>query len=415
MGEGSNHDVILALLQMADSDERSIAFCDEVIEQCEKLEEPAAAELVGGAYHHKVRVLVQMGRAPEALAACDDMVRLFGGRAGPVWLRQVAAVLLTKGNLAAARPQGAEQAIRAFDEVIGRLDRAADGPELTARAASAYVHKAACLGEMNRTAEAMEVLRAVQERFSVDPAAEVQYWVAEALLQQGQMLGKAGRAAESIQAYREVCRRTGKADVPALRGQAAQACLMLLRAGEEEEALDDLTSILEEMSLGDLSSTSCDDILGVLGSREHPKAKRAAAQALYHKAHAREGPVLFSNRIRALEDLVERFGREGDPGVLRVVGQALMAKAANYGLMGQNEQAAATYAEIVVRFGQASDVSLRACAAEALVSKGVTLESAGEGARARACYEEVVRAFGGETDERIREQVGKATRLMKRP
>ncbi len=161
--------------------------------------------------------LGEAGRAVEALAAYDEVVRRYGDRPEAGIAGQVARALVNKGvTLGQAGRAGEELA--AYDEVVRRY---ADRPEtaIAEPVASALLYKGFTLAEAGRAGEELAAYDEVVRRYADRPEAGIAKRVAMALFIKGVTLGDAGRAEE---AAAPLCAALAKGSAT-LRAAAARA------------------------------------------------------------------------------------------------------------------------------------------------------------------------------------------------
>ena len=157
----------------------------------------------------------------DAIAAYDELVGRIGDAEEPALREWVAKALVNKG-LALGQAEKLEDAIAASDEVVRRFGDA-EAPELREQVARALVNKGGVLGKAEKLEDATAASDEVVRRFGDAEEPVLREQVATALVNKGVALGNAEKLEDAIATSDEVVRRFGDAEEPALREQVAGA------------------------------------------------------------------------------------------------------------------------------------------------------------------------------------------------
>lgn len=233
----------------------------------------------------------------------------------------------------------ADEAIAAFEEVVGRLAHH-DGVEERRQIARALFDKGVALSALDRIDDAIAAYDDVLARFTATREPAIREWIAKVLLNKGVVLRRLGRSEDAIAVYDETVTRFGAAREPAIREQVAKA--------------------LVNKGVG----------LEVLG-------RSVESIAVY-------------------DDVVTRFAAEREPVICRQVAKALVNKGVMLGALGRSDEEIAVYDNVDARFATAGEPAIRGLVAEALVYKGHTLGALGRNADAIAVYDDLLARFGRE-------------------
>ena len=160
--------------------------------------------------------LAEQNRLEEALAICDEAIRRFGDRQGPI-----ARVSGYRGNVL-ARLNRLDEALAAWDEVVRRFGTS-KVPSFLFVVALAQFGKGIVLGLLNRLDEALVAWDEVVRHLEASEAAHELILVAKALVNKGTALLGFNRLDEALVAWDEVVRRFGQSDIPVLREQVEKA------------------------------------------------------------------------------------------------------------------------------------------------------------------------------------------------
>ena len=99
---------------------------------------------------------------------------------------------------------------------------------------------------MGNVEEAIAVYNEVIARFGSATEVEVRKYVAEAMVNQGEVLESLGGKEEAIEVYDEIIRRFGEARDPALREQVGRALLKKETLGTAPESVPHQPVVQEE-------------------------------------------------------------------------------------------------------------------------------------------------------------------------
>ncbi|MBU1512402.1 tetratricopeptide repeat protein [Myxococcota bacterium] len=112
--------------------------------------------------------------------------------------------------------------------------------------------------------------------------------------------------------------------------------------------------------------------------------------------------------VKALDEVVTRFGQDPSKFLKELVAKALVNKAVTLGKNNLHDDEIKVYDEVVNRFGEENSLGLRVQVARALVSKGVALGNLTLRNDEIKAYDEVVNRYGQDRAPALREQVAMA-------
>ena len=118
--------------------------------------------------------------------------------------------------------------------------------------------------------------------------------------------------------------------------------------------------------------------------------------------------------IAVYDDIVRRFGRDGDPAIRNAIGGTLLKKSEALRLAGDTPGTIAVYDDIVERFGKDGAQTSRLLVATALFRKGLAQGRQNDVEAANASFDEVNRRYGFEADPKLQKIVGQAAAARQR-
>ena len=364
-----------------------------------------------------------LNRAPEALAAYDDVLDRFGGSDQPAAQYRVATALIRKGAALLALDR-TDDALAVLDDAISRFGES-DAPSLAEAVASALGTKGYVLLELDRVAEALAALDEAVRRFRNGDVQKTCHQVASTCFLRGFALNQTGSEEEALAAWDEAAGLLAKIDVPMSSELAAiaqiQKATKLASLHRLEEALDACDWVLRRYDAIDLpvfpeigarALVSRAHLLGRLnrieealadhnefmrryGNEEAPALLEISAAALFNKGDILEKSGRRDEAVIVFDDVVDRFGSGDNPGILEAVAKSLFRKAGVLHRLKQPEDALSALDELVRRFAETDAPMLAEWVAKALVQKGQTLRTLGRLEDALAANDEVVRRFEG--------------------
>jgi tetratricopeptide (TPR) repeat protein len=272
-----------------------------------------------------------------------------------------------------------EQAIAAYDEIIGR-GLAPGSPDDAVE--QALRGKATALGQLGRFAEVAEVAAELRERCArMGSDAEA----VRAARTQGWALQHDGRVEEALLVYAEA--------IGAARPWAVEGEVIAAVAG----AMLDQGEALASAGLLDDAVAALDDLVETYGALDDPAVDEVVVRALNDKA----GVLLLAGdesgeALVVLESLVDRLDGTTEPDRgLRV--QALMNLGQGFALAERFEEALEALQRFVAEFGEDPDPEIRSRVALALSNIGEILAGVMDRPEeAEATMERVLRDFGEE-------------------
>ena len=247
------------------------------------------------ALDEKADALMRLGRREEAIATWDKLVTAYRESPEIVLRRRVAEALVSKGVVMdeLGYPR---RAIAAYDELAagGVVGRAPE-PTLGQHVAKAMVNKAV---RQHHDRRAIAIYDEVIERFTGTSELEVQESVALALYNKGVVLVRSGRLSEAVKVYDEVVTAFAEAPELTLRELVVKS---LVNKGLALSSESRITEAIE----------SYDRVLTLLHGIDEPVAWEQSALALLSKARAFRDLGRWDEGNKALDELLQRFGKLG--------------------------------------------------------------------------------------------------------
>ena len=363
--------------------------------------DPDVREQVAWALFNKGVTLGGLGRTQEALRTYNELLARFAESREPDVREQVSRAVLNTGVLEATVQERMARAPASQGTTLGTLGSAQDPSgyfdqavkpvqhsttsEIPADSVSALMGRGVALGNVE---EAIAVYDEVIARFGSSTEVQVRKYVAEAMVNQGEVLESLGGKQAAIEVYNEIIRRFGEAWEPALREQVGRALLKMETLGAVPTQPVAPEPVAHQPAVQDDGKT-----LGTLGQTQEKLSPgeyatetdlpHEAAQALVAKG------VALGTAQEALEvfdEVISRFGAAMEVEVCQQVAEAMVHKAASLGTLGLTTDAIEVCDEVISRFGQAQQTVLRKQVAEAVAKKEV--------------FEAIVRGLQGEHEKR---------------
>lgn len=182
---------------------------------------PAVDLRVNSALFNKGVVLAQMGRADEAIAVYDDLVRRTGSSRQAGLRESAVRALFNKGASLAALHRH-EEAVGVYDELVGAFSDE-PGAFMSEAVGKAMVNKGIALAELNRLPEAVGVLDQVVKRWSESPDPILRERAAKALLNKAAAMIQMGQEGVALRVYETIEQLYGRDKAPNVRKQLAVA------------------------------------------------------------------------------------------------------------------------------------------------------------------------------------------------
>ena len=365
-----------------DRSEEALAVFDDAIERYAGEESTEIPEGVAIALLNR-EVTLRSSRPSEALATCNEVVRLFGDSRDPALMKSVATALIRK-NFALCDLNRHADAMVACDETVTRFADSAD-PALLKLVAEALRNKVFALETLGRREDTLAVYDEIVHRFGDGRVPSLLASAANALLDKACALGSLGRREEHLAACDELVRRFGESEAPPL--------IETVAAGMHLKAL-----ALGELGQFDEMLVVCDEVIRRFEESESLSMHERVADALVRRGVALAGLNLEHGALATFDEAVSRFGDSESPAVLEAVANALMNKATALGRLNRSADALAVHEEVVRRFGESEALALRRHAAGALATLGGELGLLGREREALAASDEAVRRFGNSDD-----------------
>ncbi len=151
-----------------------------------------------------------------------------------------------------------------------------------------------------------------------------------------------------------------------------------------------------------------DQVIERFISDDDPGIVKLIVNALFNKGVALKTMERSEEAIVAYDDMVYRYGDRTEVPIAKQVARALVNKGVTLGTMERPEVEIATYDDVVYRYGDRTEVPIVEQVARALVNKGVTLRTMENPEEAIVAYDDVVRRYGDRIEALIAEQVARA-------
>ena len=357
----------------------ALAAYDEVLSRFGTSDVPAVMNHVGRALIHKGTALLALARTDEALAALDEAISRFGQSDVPSLVETAAGAFCMKGFMLSVRDRG-DDALAALDEAVRRC-RENDAPEAFQQLAVAFFLRGLALVPLGRTDEALSAWDEAVGFFARTETPIFLEMAAVTLVQKATSLAGLERLEESLDAWHGAAQRYDAIESPAFPEIAATALVnrayMLGRLDRIEEALAD-----------------CNEFMRRYGNENAPAFQELSANALFCKGDLFEKSNRHDEALAVFDNLVDQFGSGERPGILEPVAKSLFQKAEILERLGQPEEALWPLDEVVRHFAESDASMLVEWAAKALLRKGQTLHKLVRLEDALAANGEVVRRFG---------------------
>ncbi len=292
--------------------EDALAACDEMVRRFGGSEDLGVLRWVAMALYRKGAALGQLDRPNEAIALCDDVIRRFGAVETRVFQYLVAKVLINKAATL-HRLRGPEEALKACDEVVHRF--VANGARAVLEVVgNALIMRAVLLDDLNRPDDALAAYDAVAQCFGAGATAPFPGILAKALVNKGALLIRLNRFEAGLAVGEEVVRRFGASDTPALQEQVAKALINRGAAFARLEQQDDVIG-------------TCDEAIGRFGKSREPALVEAVARALGNKGFALDRMGRPEDALAVYRERVRRLKEKDVAGSGELVETALLDQA----------------------------------------------------------------------------------------
>jgi tetratricopeptide (TPR) repeat protein len=370
--------------------------------------DPDVREQVAWTLFNKGVTLGGLGRTQEAVTAYNELLSRFGESREPDVQEQVSRAVLNMGVLEATLQEQIAREPASQGTTLGSLGSAQDPSgffdqavkpvqhstttERPAGSARDLMARAITLGN---TEEAIAVYDELIARFGHATEMQVRKYVAQAMVNQGEVLATLGGQQEAMEVYDAIIRSFGGATEPELREQVARAQIKketlvgtAVRPVEPEpvapqpvapqpvvpEPAPPESSPPEPISHQPVEEEG--ETLGTLGEKQETLSPgeyatetdlpHEAASALVAKGVALGTP---QEAIEVYDEVISRFGTTSEAEVSGVVAEAMVHKVVALGTLGLTKDAIAVCDEVISRFGTAQQPVLREQVAEAVAKK----------------------------------------------
>lgn len=366
----------------------ALAAYDDVLSRFGSSDRPAVLDRVATALIRKGVAFFAVGRTDDALAALNEAISRFGESDVPSLAETIAGALGTKGFVLLALDR-AEDALAALDEAVRRF-RDGDAQGAFQQVAFTCLLRGLALVRLGSVEEALAAWDDAAEFFATTETPMSSELAAVAQVQKAANLAGLHRLNEALDAWDEVLRRYDAIQSPEFPEIAATALAnrahMLGRLDRIEEALANHNEFARRY-----------------GNEEAPALLEISAAALFNKGDMLEKSGRHDEALTVFDDVVDRFGSGDRPGVLEPVAKSLFRKAGMLKRLERPEEALSLFDQIVRRFSESDALVLVEWAAKALVQKGQSLRALGQSEEALAANDEVVRRFG---EQEVPELIG---------
>ena len=163
--------------------------------------------------------------------------------------------------------------------------------------------------------------------------------VAEALFNQGFVLGQTGHSEEALQVSKQVDERYGKDTDPGVREEVAKA---LVNQGVVLRKLDHFEEALQVLKQMDAR----------YGKDIDPGVREQVAKALFNQGVVLGKMGRFKEALQVYKQVNARYGKDTEPGVRESVAKALGNQGVVIGKMGRFEEAIVTLRKAEVIFSE---------------------------------------------------------------
>ena len=358
----------------------ALAAYDEVLDRFGSSDLPAALDRVATTLIRKGLAFLALDRADDATVVLDEAILRFGQSEVPSLLEAAAGAYLIKGIIMLLVRDRAEEALVALGEAVRRL-RDDDTPEAFQQISFVYLLRGLALVQAGRTEEALPDWDKAAGFLAKTKSPMFSEIAAVALVQKATSLAGLGRLEEALGAWCWAVRRYEAVESPMFPEIGATALVnrayMLGRLGRIEEALTDLDEFMERY-----------------GNEDAPAFLELSANALFGKGDLLKTSNRHDEALAIFDNVVDRFDSDDRPGTLEPVAKSLFQKADILQRQAQPEEALSVLDEIVRRFSDGDAPILVEWAAKALLQKGHVLHKLGRLEDMLATNDQIVRRFG---------------------
>ena len=358
-----------------DRSEDALAKCDEVINRFGGADAPEVLETVASALVLKGDILAGLNRPENAWIGFAEALRGVRDGSATVLSDFVSMALIGKE----AGLNRAPEALAAYDEVLSRFGTS-DVPAVMDQVARALIRKGSVLLALDRTDEALAALDEAISRFGKSNVPSLVETAAGAFCMKGIVLSLRDRGDEALAALDEAVRRLRGNDAPEAFQQIAFAFflrgLALVPLGRTEEAL-----------------AAWDGAVGFFARTETPMFSELAAVTLVQKATALAGLDRLEEALEAWDGALRRYDSVESPAFPEIAGAALVNRAYMLGRLNRIEEALADHDEFMRRYGEEDGPAFLELSANALFGKGDLLEKSNRHDEALAVFDDVVDRF----------------------
>ena len=273
-----------------------------------------------------------MDQIPDALDACDEVVRQVGESQMPNFAEPVATALLMKAAFLGVLNR-LQDALATFDELMQRLGER-DIPNPSKLVVVALAGRGILLGVLNRPEEALATLEEAVRRSGEIESPMILRLVAESLLNQGVLLAKLNRPEEALAALDEAVRRFEEDESP-----------LILRLVVEGLFLKGV--ILGRLNRLDEALATLDEVIGRFEEGEIPMAPQLVAMTLFHKGVTLSRLGKLKEALALHEEVIRRSGKDDLPALRSLTEGALLQRAAIQLVLGRNDAAFETASQFL--------------------------------------------------------------------
>ncbi|MGM0576618.1 MAG: tetratricopeptide repeat protein [Myxococcota bacterium] len=287
-----------------------------------------------------------------------------------------------------------QEAIETYEVVIARSSDETTQPTLEGLAA-ALINQGIVLGRAGKLEAAIAVCDEVVKRFSEHSDLLLREAVGNALINKGVALGLGGEVGAATAAYDEVVERFSTHSEPGLQLAVARA---LFNKGSALALTGDIEAAV----------TTYEEVVGRFSEHPEPMIQANVAKALCNQGMALRQLGRLDAALAAYNEVADRFSDNPEPSLQEPIARALFNKGIALASSGDLDDAIAAYDEVVERFSNNPDLALQKPIASCLINKGVALRQAGRVDAAISTCDEVVTLFSTHSELPLQEQLAQA-------
>jgi tetratricopeptide (TPR) repeat protein len=215
------------------------------------------------------------------------------------------------------------------------------------------------------------------------------------LIDAARELRNAGRAAESVAAYRQVIARIGEPPDLKMGGMLALA-------------LGGLALSHEKLQHWDEAIAAYDDLLRRYRNSLDPYLRERVALALVNRGFPLNESGRRQETLASYDEFEQRFGTAKEAVYIKLQARVAHSRGIVLDEHGRKQDAIAAYDAAIRRYEGSADPELLEVVAMSHYNRAVVLENLGRRKEAIAGLEDITRRYTGNGDDRLRKQVERA-------